>query len=226
MKATYTLEILDFETIDALPNAWSNKHYLDILNLLDFGDTSTLQPSELKEMAMLALADNELNDAAKILLDYIFEDRLNEGQKDNLSHEMIEEKMWEEYAEISMHEEFFNIGQLLYQSFNGNFPRSEAAQFQLKISVKKKTDLEILATETETNLLRIFTQGMPPNTLLNRLYKEELQGEDFEEAQHIIWQLKELDKDDTSITFQVISSLYWFQDLKFVEGFEAILVLE
>lgn len=226
MKTTYTVEILDFETIDTLPNAWSNQNYLDLLNLLDFEDTSSLQPSELKEMAMLALADNEPNEAAKILLDYIFEDRLNEGQKDNLSHEMIDEKMWEEYAEISMHEEFFNIGQLLYQSYNGKFPRSEAAQFQLKISAKKKADLEILDEKTETNLLRMLTQGMPPNTLLNRLYKEELQGEDFEEAQYIIWQVKETAKGDTSITFDIISSLYWFHDLKFVEGFDTLLVLE
>ncbi|WP_432411721.1 hypothetical protein [Rasiella sp. SM2506] len=226
MKNTYTVEILDFDTIDILPNAWNDQNYIDLLNALDFGDISALKPSELKEMTMMALADNELNEAAKVLLDYIFEERLNEGQKDNLTYEMQDEKMWEEYAEISMHEEFFNIGQLLYQSYNGKFPHPDAAQFQLKISAKKKTDLEIFNTETETNLMRLMTQGMPPNTLINRLYKEELQGEDFEEAENIIWQLKEVATEENSITFDVISSMYWFHDLKFVEGFEAILEVE
>ena len=226
MKNTYTVEVLNFDTIDILPNAWNDQNYIDLLNALDFGDASALQPSELKEMAMMALADNELNEAAKVLLDYIFEERLNEGQKDNLTYEMQDEKMWEEYAEISMHEEFFNIGQLLYQAYNGKFPHPDAAQFQLKISAKKKTDLEIFNTETETNLMRLVTQGMPPNTLINRLYKEELQGEDFEEAQNIIWQLKEVATEENSITFDVISSMYWFHDLKFVEGFEATLQVE
>ncbi len=226
MKNTYSVEILNFDTIDVLPNAWNDQKYTDVLNALDFGDTATLKPSELKEMAMLALTDNEPNEAAKVLLDYIFDDRLNEGQKDNLSHEMIDEKMWEEYAEIAMHEEFFNIGQLLYQSYNGKFPHPEAAQFQLKISAKKKSDLEIFDTDTETNIMRIATQGMPPNTLIKRLYKDELEGEDFEEAQNIIWQLKEITKEENSMTFEVISSMYWFHDLKFVKGFEAILLSE
>ncbi len=226
MKTTFAVDVLNFETIDVLPNAWTQQNYLDILGVLEFGDTSSLQPSELKEMAMMALTDNEPNDAAKALLDYVFEERLNEGQKDNLSHEMIGEKMWEEYAEIQMHEEFFNIGQLLYQSYNGKFPHPEAAQFQLKISAKKKADFDVFKLDAETNILRIVTQGMPPNTLINRLYKEELTGEDFEEAQHIIWQLKETSAGENSITFNVISSMYWFRDLKFVEGFEATLVSE
>jgi hypothetical protein len=226
MKTTYTVQVLEFETIDTLPNAWSNKNYLEVLAALEFGDTATLQPSELKEMAMLALIDNEPNESAKILLDYIFQDRLNEGQKDNLSYEMQEENMWEEYAEISMHEAFFNIGQLLYQAYNGKFPHPEAAQFQLKISAKKKTDLEVFSTQAETSIIRIITQGMPPNTLLNRLYKNELQGEYFEEAQNIIWQLKEIATEENSITFEVISSTYWFHDLKYAERFNAILTLE
>lgn len=226
MKNTYTVEVLNFETIDVLPNAWNDQKYIDVLEALDFGDTAALKPSELKEMAMMALADNEPNDAAKVLLDYIFQDRLNEGQKDNLSFEMQEENMWEEYAEIPMHEEFFNIGQLLYQAYNGKFPHPEAAQFQLKISAKKKADLEVFNAETETMIMRVATQGMPPNTLINRLYKEELQQENFEQAQHILWQLKEITKDESSITFEVISSMYWFHDLKFVQGFEAVLEIE
>lgn len=226
MKITYTVEILDFDTIDTLPNAWDNQNYKDILGLLDFGDISTLKPSELKEMAMLALTDREPNDAAKVLLDYIFEERLNEGQKDNLSHEMLNEKMWEEYAEIAMHEEFFNIGQLLYQAYNGKFPHPEAAQFQLKVSAKKKADLAIFDTQTETNILRLATQGMPPNTLINRLYKEELENTNLEESENIIWQLKELTNEENFVTFNIISSMYWFHDLKFVDRFDAVLEVE
>lgn len=226
MKITYTVEILDFDTIDTLPNAWDNQNYKDILGLLDFGDISTLKPSELKEMAMLALTDREPNDAAKVLLDYIFEERLNEGQKDNLSHEMLNEKMWEEYAEIAMHEEFFNIGQLLYQAYNGKFPHPEAAQFQLKVSAKKKADLAIFDTQTETNILRLATQGMPPNTLINRLYKEELENANLEESENIIWQLKELTNEENFVTFNIISSMYWFHDLKFVDRFDAVLEVE
>jgi hypothetical protein len=226
MEVTYTVEILGFDTINTLPNGWNHQNFKELLDVLDFGDTASLQPSEMKEMAKLALTENEPNEAAKILLDYIFETRLNENQKYNLSHEMIAEKMWKEYPEIAIHEDFFNIGQLLYEAYNGKFPRAEAAQFRLKVSAKKNTDLAIFQTQTEANILRIVAQGMPPNTLLKRLFKDQLDGSEFEEAPHIIWQLKAEEKAEKSIIFNVISSLYWFQDLKFVNEFEADITLE
>ena len=43
-------------------------------------------------------------------------------QIDNLSNEILEEKLWEEYADLSLHEEFFAVHQLLYDAFEGTAP--------------------------------------------------------------------------------------------------------
>ncbi|MCJ7468486.1 MAG: hypothetical protein MUO53_17535, partial [Maribacter sp.] len=124
----FTVEPQKFSTIHELPNAWNDQNYKELLEQMDFDDISGIAVNELKEMCMMSLTDNEPAEAAKIVLEYLFKERLTPGQIDNLSNEMLDEKMWEEYADLSLHEEFFNAAQLLYEAFNGKFPHPEAVR--------------------------------------------------------------------------------------------------
>lgn len=223
MKLHFTLEQLKFETIQELPNAWNDDTYKKLLDIMEYGDTSDLAPQELKEMCLLSLSDNEPDEAAKIVLEYVFGERLNSGQIDNLSHEMIDEKVWEEYAELSMHEEFFNATQLLYEAYNGKFPHPEAVRFKIKLTSKEKVGMKVFEKDTEVALIRLLIQGMPENTLINRLFDEQLEGGDFKDAKDIIWQYEKEVDEENSLTFEIISSTYWFHDLKYAESFEAVL---
>lgn len=226
MKFHYSLQPIKFEIIGELPNAWSNDSYIALLDVMEYGDTSDLSPQELKEMCMLSLSDNEADEAAKIVLQYIFENRLNAGQIDNLSHEMIDEKVWEEYAELSMHEELFNATQLLYEAYNGKFPHPEAVRYTVNITCKEPMGMRVFEKEAETALLRLLVQGMPENTLIHRLFDEQLEGGDFADAKDIIWQFKKEATGDKAMRFELISSTYWLHDLKYAEDFEAILTEE
>mgnify|MGYP003679512405 FL=1 len=49
MKTSFKVEKLNFNAIQELPNSWNNQNYLDLLDLMDFGDTSELVSEELKE---------------------------------------------------------------------------------------------------------------------------------------------------------------------------------
>lgn len=222
MKASFTVEILDYKVLKELPNAWEQENYLELLEALDFEDTSGIAPYELKEMCMMALTDNEPEKAARIVIDYVFKDRLKSGQKDNLSNEITKEKIWEEYADLSMHEDFFNVTQLLYEAFNGKFPHPQAVSFQVQVTAKKESDLDLFEENIEATLLRLLVKGMPENTLINRLFKDDITGTHFSEAKDIIWQLKKQEPKGNSVVFEVISSTYWFHDLKFVKTFNSI----
>ncbi len=226
MKADFKVEITSFKTIEVLPNSWKNEDYLAIMDLLNYGDTSKILPADLKEMCFMCLADEAPEFSANVVLTYIFEDRLTSGQIDQLSHEMQTENMWEEYAELSMHEEFFNVGQLLYMAYNGKFPKPEAAQFSVKITMTSIANYTVFEKNTEENLIRILVQGMPENTLLKRLFNDELESGDFPEAKNILWQVKKDEADGTAINFTIVSSLYFFHDLKFTNNFEGTLLLE
>ena len=220
MKNIYKVEPLKFSIINELPNAWSHQNYKELLEVMEYGDTSDLNNTELKEMCLLSLSDNEPEDAATIVLSYVFKGRLNSGQIENLSNEMLDEKMWEEYADLFLHEEFFNVHQLLYEAYNGKFPQPEAVKFKVKIEAIDAEDLLIFKTNVEPPLIRLLVKGMPENTLINRLFKDDLLSENFKEAKDIIWQLKEVEAQDKMITFEIISSSYWFQDFKYVEQYE------
>lgn len=221
MKIQCKVQVLKFSTISELPSTWTVSNYKDLLKEMDFDGIEAIAENELKDICYMALTDYEPEEAAEMVLTYIFKDRLNFKQIQNLSHEMLDEKLWEEYADLSMHEDFFNVGQLLYQAFDGKFPHPEAVRFQVKVSVKKEAELAVFEDNTETPLIRLLVKGMPEKTLINRLFDEQLEGDTFTEAKDIIWQLKKEKGEDASITFDVISSEYWFHDFKYVEDFDA-----
>jgi hypothetical protein len=188
---------------------------------MDFGDVSSISDEELKELCMMSLTDSEPEDAAKIVLTYKLDGLLNAGQIDNISNEMLDEKMWEEYADLSLHENFFNITQLLYQAFNGKFPNPEAVQFQVRIIAGSPADLDVFKQDAEIPLIRLLVAGMPENTVIRRLFDDQLQSGEFREARDIIWQLHTEAEAGPSVLFTIISSQYWFRDFKYVEYFEA-----
>ena len=214
MKSQFKVERLNFKTIQELPNSWSDQDYKLLLEIMDYGDAANLAPEELREMCLMSLTDNEPEDAAKIVLAYVFKDRLNKGQIENLSNEMLEEKIWEEYADLSLHEEFFNINQLLYEAYNGKFPQPDAVRFQVKVTTGQKDGLLVFEDFLEAPLIRLLVGGMPQNTLIFRLFEEQIDGEEFKDAKDIIWQLKSKKNGDQEIIFDIISSTYWFHDFK------------
>ena len=225
MNTTFNIKLIEFKTIQELPEAWTLADYKALLDIMEYGDISEISDEELADMCLMYLSENEPEEAASIILNHIFEERLNSGQKDNLSHEMLDEKMYEEYADISMHEEFFNVHQLLYKAYNGKFPNPEAVSFKIEISSKNIQSLSIFDERAEATLLRLLAQGMPKNTLINRLYDEQLETGDFSEANDIIWQLSKKSTETNSLVFSITSSSYWFKDLKYIEDFDAAINL-
>lgn len=221
MKNTINVTRTGFKTITALPNSWSNQDYKNLLELMDFDGIAALNPEELKEMCLMSLTDNEPEEAAKLVLEYRFENRLNAGQIANLSNEILDEKLWEEYADLSMHEDFFNVHQLLYDAFEGTFPHAEAVSFSVKLVAKDKKSLTVFDQYAEAPLIRLLVNGLPDNNLIYRLFDEQIDGETFKEAKDIIWQLKSEKGQENEIIFHVISSSYWFKDFKYSEPYEA-----
>jgi hypothetical protein len=120
-----------------------------------------------------------------------------------------------------LHEEFFAIHQLLYDAFEGTFPHPEAVSFQVKIQEMAKNSLSIFEDYPEAPLVRLLASGLPDNSVINRLFDDKLEGEQFQEAKDILWQLKMTKNESNELIADVISSHYWFKDLKYVDGFEA-----
>ena len=218
---TFAVERLSFDTLTELPNAWQPQDYKALLSKTGYDNPDELAPDELKAMCLMALADLEPTEAAQLVLEHLFEDQLTAGQIENLAHQMLTEKLWEENPELEQHEGFFKATQLLYTAYNGKFPRAEAVQFQVKLTTEDPDGLALFDAEPEAPLLRLLAQGMPDNTLLKRLFHEQLDGTSFPEASAIVWQLRPVMRAGQSAVFEIVSSAYWLDDFKYADSYQA-----
>ncbi|WP_321288186.1 hypothetical protein [uncultured Sunxiuqinia sp.] len=183
----YFVKIDDVRSTDKLEGAWNNNDFQELLARFEYPDAEQLKPADLKEYLFMAISDFEPNESAAIMLDYKLSDVLSEGQIDNLSHEMLRVKVFENYSEIDLHHDLFNINQLLYQAYNGKFPQGKVNMVQFELTNKNKTPEEI----TKETALKALSQGLSENNLINRLLSDQLEGKKpFPEAEGIVWDLQ------------------------------------
>lgn len=211
----YHIIINSVKTVEELKDAWTNADYIELCGRFGFPDAKDSKPEELKELLFMAISDYEPHEAAAILLDYKLSDHLNEGQIDQMSHDMLLDKISEEYSDISLHEELYNINQLLFKAFNGTFPSAKATIVEFEITPNDDISKEII--------LKVLDKTLAKNNVIKRLFSNSLAGEEaFEEADDIVWKLKA--KDDNS--YELITSEYWMSRDEFTEAeFDAEVVI-
>ena len=218
---TFTVERLTFTTLSELPDSWQNTDYRALLDKLNFDNPAAIPEAEVKEMCQMALTDLEPREAAEVVLNYLYPEVLNAGQIDNLAHQMLTERLWEENPELPLHQGFYRATQLLYEAFNGTFPAAKAVEFRVQCTAADAADLAVFGEAPAAPLLRLLAPGLPANALINRLFSTQLEGDSFPEAEHMLWQLKVVERSATAITFDVVSSAYWLEDFKYADTYEA-----
>jgi hypothetical protein len=218
---TFTVERLTFSTLTELPNTWQNSDYKALLVKMNYDNPDAISEAELKEMCLMSFTDLEPREAAAIVLGYLYPEELNDGQIANLAHQMLTEKLWEENPELPLHKGYYQATQLLHDAFNGTFPATKAVEFQVKCTAQNPDDLAVFADEPAAPLLRLLAPGLSDKALINRLFSSQLEGDKFEEAASILWQLRTTEKTADSITFDVVSSAYWLEDFKYADTYEA-----
>jgi hypothetical protein len=217
----FTVERLSFNSLTELPNSWQNKDYRALLEKMNYENPEAISEAEVKEMCLMSFTDMEPRAAAEIVLGYLFAEQLSEGQLENLAHQMLTEKLWEENPELALHPGFYKATELLHTAYNGTFPRAQAVQFQVKCTAADPADLALFAAAPAAPLLRLLAPGLPDNALLNRLFTAQLAGAEFPEAESILWELTTTATDNNSVVFEVISSAYWLDDFKYADVYEA-----
>lgn len=206
MKAN--IEIKSIYSIDEIPNYWTNEDYIALLDAFGFDDGKSVKPENLQEMLFMAIGDFEANEAAQIVLSYKLSDDLNAGQIEQISNEMLIDKVCEEYPEIHLHKHLFSINQLLYKAFNGTFPNAKASLIKFSVS---DNDTESLS---KSDVLKAFNNGLNESNLIRRLFDQQMTTDaDFPDAESIVWELKSTD----NINFELITSEYWLDRESFLD---------
>ena len=222
MEKKFTVSLVSFEKISQTEGAWSAADYKKLLALMDFeDDLESLSDGDLKEMCMMSLHDFEADEAARYVLTHLLSDELPEGKIDQTAHDMMEDKLWEDFADPSFHKRFFDAYGLLREAFKGTFAAPTGVRFQVRLGAQQKDDFDLFKPAIEPALTRLLSAGIGQNAILNRLYAEKLNGDYFPEAENILWQVKEISRSATEAVFEITSSELWFGDLEDVEPFAA-----
>jgi hypothetical protein len=183
----YALKINTITTVDEIEGSWTNEDFAALLTKFDYADADKLKQDELKDFLFMAISDFEPEEAAEIVLDYKLSKVLTEGQIHNLSHEMQREKVSENYSDIYIHKILFDVNQLLYKAYNGKFPNAKANVIGFELLPEQAEESEI----TKELVLQTFSVGLSERNLINRLFKDQLEGKvSFPEAEGILWDLK------------------------------------
>ena len=208
----YNITINSILNVNEIPEYWNEQDYLKLLELFNFLDPETIAKENLLEYLKMAITDEEPNKAAAIILTYKLSENLNEGQIQQISNDMLLDKVCEEYPEIDLHAPLFHINQLLYLAYNGKFPNAAATILKCEIIPDDADDIGELGNE---QVLKILAQGLGESALLKRLFPEQLAGSKlFPEANDIVWELESLGSNQ----YKVITSEYWLSKSDFVQG--------
>ena len=204
----FEIEIDKIRTVNEIKGYWSSSDFVQLLDKFGYADAANANEEELKELLFMAITDFDPNESAAIILEYKLSEKLSAGQIDQLSHEMIVDNVAEEYADISLHYDLFNINQLLHNAYNGKFPNAKASivPFKLKSSPSKEVSKELV--------LKVLYHGLSQRSLIKRLFSSELSSSiNFEEAESIIWELHNLGND----IYELVTSDYWLNEEDFSE---------
>ncbi|MCW2119113.1 hypothetical protein [Flavobacterium sp. 7A] len=196
----YQVTIDNIQTIDELNTYWTLEDYVNLLGLYGFPDAKSRDIAELRELLFMAISDYEPNEAAVIILTYKLSEELSEGQIDQISNDMLLDKVCEEYPVIKLHARLFHCNQMLHHAFNGKFPNAKAVILKFKIISEENIPL------TNAQLLKTLNNGLSDNNLIKRLFDEPMTtAAEFPDADGIVWEIKTEDNQN----YEMITSEYW-----------------
>ncbi len=205
-----SLKIHSVKTTDELENSWNTDDLTELLKRFDYQDAGNVKQNELKDFLFMAITDFEPVEAAAQILTYKLSEVLNEGQIDNISHEMLREKVSENYSDIYIHKILFSVNQLLYKAYNGKFPDTKATIIELEMRGEPGDETEI----TKELVLKALRKGLSESNLINRLFNDQLEGKvPFPEADGILWDLQ----NKGNFEYQVTTSEKWVKKDDFIK---------
>ena len=226
MTVQFNVEVIDMSEVYDMPQSWSEKDYHQLLEAMDMDGFETTQGNELTEMVVMALQDLEFEDAADAVLAYKLKDAVSAGVRQNIAQDFLEGgHPWEEYSDIALHHRLFEVGVLLYKAFPASCPKPQIIKLTLNIKSDQPEARDIFSKTPEPSFVaRLLADGMDEDSILERLFEDQLVSHAFPEAASVVWQsaytdLKDGDKISTNLV--IYSSQHWLKAMEGIDIFQS-----
>ncbi len=213
----YQVVIKNIDTVNEVEGYWSDEDLVVLLQKFNYPDGATAEKSSLPELLEMAISDYEPNEAAQIVLEYKLGDELSAGQIEQISNNMLIDKVCEEYPEIHMQGRLFHVNQLLFKAYNGKFPNAKASVVHFSMTPIKGEPQKL----TAENVLKLLNKGLSDRNLIKRLFENQMsQNISFPEAEGIVWELTTED----NVNYNLVTSENWINKEDITEyEFESVL---
>ncbi|HLF52169.1 hypothetical protein [Flavobacterium sp.] len=207
----YQIKIKNVNTVDKIEGYWTENDIVQLLGKFGFPDASDAEKESLNDLLSMAITDFEPKEAAAIVLEYKLADHLNDGQIQQISNDMLIDKVCEEYPEIGLHATLYNTNQLLFKAYNGKFPNAKATIVKCSITPSEGEADKALSKE---NVLKLFSKGLSGSNIINRLFDQQMhENTPFPEAEDILWDLSTTD----NINYTMNTSENWLKKEDFID---------
>ena len=217
----YRVGVDEFEELAELEQSWMPKDYVSVLTLLDIADADKIDIDELRDMTLFALQDLNPPDAAAVLLKYKVGTKLSAGQIRNYSIESQHERLWEQSADLSLHQDMFAVASMLNSVNAMAFPVPDALRVTFTVQCDDVSKLAIFNSDMDRAiLLRMISAGMNESAILNRLFGDQIATGKVADADSIVWQIAIEQSDPATLKIRITSSAYWLRALRETESFE------
>jgi hypothetical protein len=217
----YRVGVDEFEELAELEQSWAPADYVSILTSLDIADAGKIDVDELRDMTLFALQDLNPPDAAAVLLKYKVGTKLSGGQIRNYSIDSQHERLWEQSADLSLHQDMFAVASMLNSVNAMAFPVPDALRVTFSIQCDDASKLALFNDEMDRAILvRMISAGMNESAILNRLFGDQIATGKVADADSIIWQIAVEQPDSAKLQIQITSSAYWLRALRETESFE------
>lgn len=221
MKASFRLTIDEHIAVEALPGAWTDDGYRDVLERLEIPVDDDMPTEDLLEMCIMALQDLEPLEASELTLDVCLRGILNEGQIRNAAHDLREEALWENYPDVLAHEPFFRGAWLISKAFPRDFLTPEIVRVGARLApLDESARKHISQPLTEAVVLRLLAGVMDSSSILLRMFGQQVAGGAFPEAESLLWTLDEVSRSRDELAFRAHASRYMLRGLPDEGSFE------
>jgi len=205
-KTNYKIQIKKIDTVEEIPGYWTTENYIELLEKFAYPDAGAADKDSLEELLFMAITDYEEREAAVILMEYLLADDLSEGQIQQLSNEMLSDKICEEYPVIELHSRLYAINQLLYKAYNGKFPNAKATLIECSFEVTDQAEAPVKLTKESA--LKLFSTGLSDRNIIKRLFDAPMnQNAAFPESEGILWDFESSD----GIHYTISTSENWIK---------------
>lgn len=225
MTLTFDVLIMELKAVYDIPEIWTADLYRQLLQAAEFEEIDEIEPADLPDMAVMALQDMKPEKAAETALAVLASD-LSSGVRQNLAHEMKEQRMWEQFGNPEHHAAIFATAVFLNRAFPKIYSRPEIARLIVQITASNPAAAEHLGTPTPTLAARLVAAGMDDHSTLHRLYGPQLADGRFPEAASIIWQVQARNQTASAAEWVIYGSWYWLRPLQATRSYSATINTE